>query len=75
MVELNSGKVSVAFRLDDPSAVSDHALETKILELFANHGIPLTVAVIPFRQRNNVTLPVDRGNVSHLVDFLSGGHI
>lgn len=75
MDELNTGKVLVAFRLDDPSSVSDHAIETKILELFASHGIPLTVAVIPFGQRNNISVPVDRGNVPHLMDFLSGGHI
>lgn len=40
--------ITVAFRLDDPSPLSDHALEARLFELFAHHGIPLTVAVVPF---------------------------
>lgn len=56
----------VTFRFDDPSAVSDHSLETEILARFRKHAVPLTVAVIPFRNREGKA-ELERADIPHLI--------
>lgn len=56
--------IRIAFRLDDPSPSSDHALERELLGLLESHRIPLTAAVIPIG-RDGTT--VNQSNVPHLV--------
>ena len=45
--------ITVTFRLDDPSQISDHQLEKGILDLFNRYNASITFAVIPFQLRNN----------------------
>ena len=44
---MNAPPVYVLVRNDDLCALSDAAHERRVLELFARHGVPMTVAVIP----------------------------
>jgi peptidoglycan/xylan/chitin deacetylase (PgdA/CDA1 family) len=60
--------ITVCFRFDDPSAVSDHALERRIFDIFARRGVPLCVAVVPFARRGEADhVPVSPENVDHLI--------
>lgn len=47
MGELKAGDVTVVFRCDDYSAVSNTALEVRLIEAFRQRDIPLVFAVIP----------------------------
>ncbi len=49
--------IYVIFRYDDYSAISDTDFETKILETFKEHMVPVTVGVIPFIVSGNAYDP------------------
>lgn len=76
--------VTVAFRLDDPSPTSDHAVERRIFDTFARHGIPLTVAVVPYAtsregreqlEASPTTLPhVAEAHAAGLIELALHGH-
>lgn len=59
--------INIAFRLDDPSPASDAALESRIIEIFVRHGLPLTIGVIPFSVRDNSVVEVSEENIRHLI--------
>lgn len=61
--------------MDDPSPTSDAAVETRIIEVFAQHGVPLTVGVIPFREKNGKRFVVSPDATPHLVSALEAGTI
>jgi peptidoglycan/xylan/chitin deacetylase (PgdA/CDA1 family) len=48
ILPLQAGTLSVSFRYDDCSGLSDEAAELKLLELFRAHGAGITFAVVPF---------------------------
>jgi predicted deacetylase len=58
--------IRVALRFDDPSATSDHALEAAIFEKLECHGVPITVAAIPYRQRNGDYVALSADHAGHL---------
>lgn len=59
--------INIAFRLDDASPASDAAIESKIIEIFVRHGLPLTIGVIPFAVRGNSVRKVSGENIRHLI--------
>jgi peptidoglycan/xylan/chitin deacetylase (PgdA/CDA1 family) len=66
--------IAVCFRLDDPSASSDHDLESDILELFARFHVPLCVAAIPFaRDPDRESIPLSAQNAGHLLQAERAG--
>jgi peptidoglycan/xylan/chitin deacetylase (PgdA/CDA1 family) len=68
--------ISICFRFDDPSATSDHDLERKILEIFAQRHVPLCVAAIPFtRASNREPVPLSGQNAAHLLEAERAGAI
>lgn len=68
--------VEVAFRFDDPSALSDHVLERKIIEAFAKEGIPLTVAAVPFAvDPLGQDVPLTRQTCPHLYEGVVSGTV
>lgn len=61
--------ITVAFRLDDPSPLSDHALERRLLALFTQYRIPLTIAVIPFTfDHSNSCIAISAENCPHIAN-------
>jgi len=67
---------SVCFRFDDPSAISDHALEQEILEIFAAQGASVCVAAVPFARRpDGEPVPLSPRNATHLVDAARAGFV
>jgi len=68
--------VSVCFRLDDPSARSDHKLEARIFECFSRHDVPLCAAVVPFAGAGiGRSIPLSPQNAAHLFDAAKAGVI
>ncbi len=67
--------IQLCFRLDDPSAISNHELEQGIIGSFSRHEIPLTVAVIPGARRGSETVPLRAQHVPHLIDAHDRGAI
>lgn len=67
--------IRLAFRLDDPSLTSDHALERGILECFRSNGAPLTCAVVPFLCDGEEQYPLTTDAVPHLLDAHRNKHI
>ncbi|HRK79305.1 MAG TPA: DUF2334 domain-containing protein [Thiobacillus sp.] len=63
--------IDVAIRFDDPSAVSDHALERAILHAMASHGVCATFATIPHAGQH--ALSAD--DVPHLVEARQSGRL
>lgn len=63
--------IDVAIRFDDPSAVSDHALERGILHAMAMHDVCATFAVIPHAGQH--ALSAD--DVPHLVEARQSGRM
>ena len=59
--------ITVAFRLDDPSQISDHQLEKRILDLFKRYEVSITFAVIPFHFRNNKYHALTVNGVKHII--------
>jgi peptidoglycan/xylan/chitin deacetylase (PgdA/CDA1 family) len=58
--------IQIALRFDDPSALSDHALEEGILRVLEQAGVPATFAVVPFAPGPEGPVPVSAENVPHL---------
>jgi peptidoglycan/xylan/chitin deacetylase (PgdA/CDA1 family) len=56
--------IDVAIRFDDPSALSDHALERGLLRIMAEHGVRATFAVVPHAGGQ----ALHAAQVPHLVD-------
>ena len=68
--------ISVCFRFDDPSAISDHRLEAGIFDIFARLEVPLCVAPIPFaRTVSGAVISLSPQNASHLIDAARAGII
>jgi peptidoglycan/xylan/chitin deacetylase (PgdA/CDA1 family) len=66
--------ISVCFRFDDPSAISDHELERRIFDIFSGFDVPLCVAAIPFaRTRSGESVPLSPENAAHLIDASKAG--
>jgi hypothetical protein len=59
--------IELAFRFDDPSAKSDHALEREIISRFRDAAAPLTAAVVPFDCRQRDPRALTAAAVPHLV--------
>jgi hypothetical protein len=60
--------IRICFRLDDPSAASNHDLERRLLEVFARNSTPLCAAVVPFKRKGGSVVSVRPDNVPHLVE-------
>ncbi len=68
--------IHLALRFDDPSVTSDRVLEENIFAVAESAGIPLTVAVIPFRrQKGGDLIPLSRERAIHLIDAQRAGVI
>ena len=67
----NDTMIDVAIRFDDPSAVSDHALERAILHAMTTHDVCATFAVIPCAGQQ--ILPA--GSVPHLIEAQQCGRV
>lgn len=67
----NDPMIDVALRFDDPSAISDHALERAILHAMATHDVCATFAVIPNAGRH----PLTADRVPHLIEARQGGRL
>ena len=63
--------IDVAIRFDDPSAVSDHALERGILHAMAMHDVSATFAVIPHAGQHALSA----NDVPHLVEARQSGRM
>jgi len=70
-------KIRLCFRLDDPHAFSDHSLETAIFALFAQYGVPLCAAVIPFYRiaGSERLVGACRDNMPHVAEGVRAGRI
>lgn len=75
VADMNRGRITVCFRFDDPSAVSEHDLESDVLDLLAGFGARTTVAVVPFAGKGKGVPPVCAEQVPHLVSHLQAGDI
>lgn len=60
--------IRLALRFDDPSATSDHALESAIFAEAERFAQSLTVAVVPFQKTAQGDIPLDAGNCGPLLD-------
>lgn len=67
--------ISLALRFDDPSATSDHALESAIFDAAQRHAQQMTVAAIPYRQRGSTHVQLSSANCGPLLDAHSCGLI
>lgn len=67
--------IRLALRFDDPSATSNRTLEEGIFAAAESAGIPLTVAVIPFRRQDGRLVSLSRERAAHLVDAQNAGVI
>jgi predicted deacetylase len=65
----NDRMIDIAIRFDDPSAISDHALERALLDSMATYTVRATFAVIPCAEQRSL-LATD---VPHLVDAQQRG--
>lgn len=61
--------VTISFRLDDPCATSDHAVESDIFEIFSRRRVPLCIAAVPFgmSRDSGKLIAATRNNLPHLV--------
>lgn len=57
----------IAFRFDDPSETSDHALEREIIARFRETETPLTAAIVPFSCGTGEPRALTAAAVPHLV--------
>ncbi len=68
--------ISVCFRFDDPSATSDHGLERRILDVFAEYQASLCVAAIPYRRTTGRAIAaLSPQHAGHLIDAQRSGAI
>ena len=65
--------VRVAFRFDDPSPSSNHALERAVIEALGSWNCSATFAVIPFKRVNGELAGLTKEKVAHLVDAVDRG--
>ena len=61
-------KIQVAFRLDDPSATSDHGLEKAIVHIAKQNNVQFTFATIPFKNNDNPDPIYFRQKLNHISD-------
>lgn len=54
-VTVEPQKVSIVFRMDDPSSTSDWEAETRVVEMFREAGVPISLAVVPFSNGQEIT--------------------
>lgn len=67
--------IRLAFRFDDPSLTSDHALEKEIIALCKKYKIKINFAVIPFKVINGQKQPLTKQSADHLVNAAKEGVI
>jgi len=67
--------IRLALRFDDPSATSDRSLEEGIFAAARTAGIPLTVAVIPFRNQAGEQVGLTEARAAHLIQAQRDGII
>jgi hypothetical protein len=67
--------IHLAFRLDDPSLTSNHALERELFARFGNSRTPLTCAVVPFLCTAKGQRALTAEAVPHLLDARNQGTI
>lgn len=67
--------IRVALRFDDPSATSDKDLELGVIAALRDAKMPVTLAVIPFRETANGRLALNAENADHLVKAYQAGLI
>ena len=60
--------IHLSLRFDDPSATSDRVLEEGIFAAVQTAGMPITVAVIPFRRQDSDLIPLTQERAAHLID-------
>ncbi|GAB4178090.1 MAG: hypothetical protein Fur0039_21740 [Rhodocyclaceae bacterium] len=66
--------IRIAFRLDDPSGTSDHALERAILERLRARGMRVTLAVVPFAgDGSGGVRPLSAASVGHIREAAEDG--
>jgi peptidoglycan/xylan/chitin deacetylase (PgdA/CDA1 family) len=65
--------IHLAFRFDDPSRTSDHALERLVLARFRAAAVPLTAAVVPFECTDETPVPLTADAVPHLIEARKAG--
>lgn len=59
--------IRVALRFDDPSPVSDHAVERQLIAELERTGLCATFAVVPFRAEEGGMRRLERGAIPHLL--------
>ena len=74
-MEVPQQMIRLSLRFDDPSAISDRALEEGIFAAAQTAGIPITVAVIPFRRQESGEIPLTQERAAHLIDAQRAGVI
>ena len=67
--------IRLALRFDDPSATSDRALEEGIFAAARAAGIPLTAAVIPFKNQSGELVRLTEARADHLIQAHRDGVI
>jgi len=71
--------IKICFRFDDPSEISDHELEKRIIDLFVKHDAGICFAVIPYKRKegsnNNRIWPLSGNNVRHIIEGVKNGTI
>lgn len=75
LMEERQKMIRLSLRFDDPSATSDRVLEEGIFAAAQTAGIPITVAVIPFKRREGGLIPLTRDRAAHLIDAQRAGII
>lgn len=63
--------IDVAIRFDDPSAISDHALERAILHTLDRHDVCATFAVVPHAGQQVLSA----ASMSHLIEARQSGRL
>lgn len=61
-------QIRLALRLDDPSAHSNHLLESEIIRRLQKHRTPATFAVIPFSNQDGRAACLEAVEVPHLLE-------
>jgi peptidoglycan/xylan/chitin deacetylase (PgdA/CDA1 family) len=67
--------IRLAFRFDDPSPVSKHGVEERVLEQFVERRLPATLGVIPLRGEPGAEVGFSRETASHLLAASDSGLI
>lgn len=71
--------IKICFRFDDPSEISDHDLENKIIDLFVKYDAKICLAVIPFRKKwrdeSEKIYPLSAQKVPHIIEGIQNGTV